>query len=151
MRTEIVDSAKFPQFLRQCQGIRREIILIGGLSEHKLIEAATELDADYEVWCTDYKGPELADVFMGFNQMLCGWSFLWLDDDESNLSGLSLAQYYFAFAFSAIEIALGIVTGSVTFESEISSNDSMDHAAISAVCATKALAHAKHLLASNLK
>jgi hypothetical protein len=151
LRTEKLKTTVFPQFLRQCQAIRREIIVISGLSEHRLTEAATELDADYEVWCMDYQGPDLADVFMGFNQMLRDWSYPWPDESESGLNGLSPAQYYFAFAFSGIEIALGIVTGSLTFDAEISTNDSMDQAATSAFCATKALAHAKHLLASNLK
>jgi hypothetical protein len=151
MRTEKLKTTVYPRFLRQCQAIRREIIVISGLSEHRLTEAATELDADYEVWFMDYQGPELADVFMGFNQMLCNWSYPWPDEVESSLNGLSPAQYYFAFAFSGVEIALGIVTGNMTFDSEISINDSMELAAISAICATKALAHAKHLLTSNPK
>lgn len=151
MRTEKHELAVFPRFLQQCQGIRREIIVISGLSEYVLTEAATELDTDYAVWCMDYRGPDLADAFMGFSQMLRDWSYPWPDEVESSLNGLSLAQYHFAFAFGEIEIAMGIVTGGLTFDSEISLNDSMDQAAISAICATKVLAHAKHLLSSNLK
>lgn len=71
MRTEKLESALSPQFLRRCQDIHHEIKFIGGLSEHKVTETATELDENYEVGCTDDKGPDLADAFIGFSQMLC--------------------------------------------------------------------------------
>lgn len=137
-----------PRLLEHCNGMRRDILVYSGLGEEALRDASTELAVDYEIWCSEYQGPDLADCFMGFGAMLRAWSFPWPDKDESSLNGFTIAQCYFGLAFSEIEYAIGIITGHSTTDGVICYG-SMDDAAVAAIGAAKALTHAKHRLVSN--
>lgn len=131
--------------VQQCEQMRRDVLFFSGLSEKALVDVWVELSVDYEVWCCDYKGPDLADAFMGFSEMLRGLRFSWDGEDESSLKGLTSAQYYFGLAYGQVVYAIGVLTGRPTLDGVIC-DGSIGSAAVSAICAAKALTHAKHLL-----
>ena len=129
---------------QHCNQMRREILFFSGLGETTLDEVSTELSVDYEIWCCDYKGPDLADAFMGFSEMLRGLSFSFDGDDESTFKGLTSAQYYFAWAYGQVQFAIGVITGRSTLDG-VFRDGSIGPAVVSAIGAAKALIHAKHL------
>lgn len=137
----------------RCLRIRQAIVTVSDVQEDVLRDASTELEADYEVWCSDYKGPDLADSVEGFGEMLREWHSPWPYIEESSLNGLTIAQFYFSWAYGEINDGIDILATrplrARTTESGACFFGSVDDAAVSAINAVKALMHAKHLLTSS--
>lgn len=122
--------------------IYHEAVFFSGMTADALSDAAFELGADYEFWCQDYNGPDLADHFSGIEAMLREWSFPWPQLEGSSLNELSPAQFYLALAFESVRCSLSILAA------HQEGGCTTDDAACESVTAAKALAHAKYLLAS---
>jgi hypothetical protein len=133
-----------PKLYENCCQIRREIITLIGLDEASLADVSLELGVDYELWCADYIGHDLADPFMGFCEMLRHWPSPWPFLNGSSLNGLTLAQFFLAWAFGSIECACSLLDNQVSFNG----GEPLEEAGCAAISATKALMRAKHLLGS---
>jgi len=136
-----------PKLHERCFQIRQEILSLSGLDDVTLDEVSTELGVDYDMWCADYRGRDLADSFMGFGEMLRDWPSPWPYSKGSCLNGLTLSQFFFAWAYGSIKDAFWLLREQA---GDAGANDfaSVDDAACSIISATKALTRAKHLLAS---
>jgi hypothetical protein len=153
MESNLVESCKsvkasnMPKLYGICSRIREEIRVLCGLNDSLLEEASTELGVDYDLWCADYAGPELADPFMGFCEMLRDPPCPWASIEESSLNGLTLAQFHLAWAFGCTECASWILDSS---SPGVPGDLSNDDAACLVNSATRALMHAKSLLGSSM-
>ena len=142
-------TTQLPRLHARCTELRREIVMLSGLTEAALDDASTEISTNYEIWCAGYKGPDLADPVMGFCEMLHQWPAPWPYNDESSLNGLTLAQFFLVQAYSDIEFSLAILGKRQTRSGLSCTGFVDDDAACSAVYAAKELTHAKGLLASS--
>lgn len=125
---------------------RSMILALSGLTAAQLDEAATELQIDYEVFLAEYKGPYLADAYIGFTEMLRQWS-PWERVDFSTLNDLTVAQAYLAWAWEQNGDANYCCSGKAA-DNGWSPADAIDCGIVSAVSAAKSLCHAKALMAS---
>ena len=124
---------------------RSMIMVLSGLSETALNDAATELSVDYELFLSDYRGPDPVDGYVGFAEMLRKWPIPWPTLDMSTLNGLTLAQFYFIWAWEENNVARFCLDGEAVangWEPE----EAMDAGVVAAVSAAKALVHAKFLM-----
>src|SRR5712691_6865156 len=129
---------------------RLMILVLGGLSDAVLADAAIELQVDYEVWCMDYSGPALPDAHVGFAEMLRQWPTPWEADKDSGLNGLTVAQFFFAWAWSQNDTARYCLDGHATtqewkpWEPAAAAKAGVN----AAISAAKSLAHARLLMAT---
>ena len=137
-------STTAPSLRAFCTNALKEVRQFSGIREDVLEQASGELQTAYEIWCMDYKGPDLEDPFAGFQEMLKEWEAPW-EPYDSSLDGLTLAQYYYLWAYGDAKSILGILGGwqMIGFGPDFSR---VDYSARHAISATKALMHAKHLL-----
>jgi len=140
-------SSSMPKLQESCFQIRREILSLSGLDEATLDEVSTELGVDYDMWCADYRGRDLADSFMGFCEMLRDWHCPWPYQNDSGLNGLTLAQFFFAWAYGNIECACWTLREQAGNSSAKGFATTYD-AACSVISANNALMRAKHILGS---
>lgn len=128
---------------------RLEILALTGLTEDVLEDSATELSVDYEVFCMDYRGPDLGNPFRGFQEMLRQWGAPWPEVDESSLNALTLPQYFLAWAWRENDSAKYCLDGkALAFkEGGWTPTSALSCGVIAATTAQKAIAHAKLLMA----
>ncbi len=135
-----------PVLYKQCINMRRDVLSVGGMSEAHLKDADLELSETYASWCYDYKGPDLADSYMGFCEMIRTEPLPWSYYEESSLNGLRLSQFHLVWAYSHIESALTSLGKRQENRDDLHARERADSAAVNAVIAAKALTHAKALV-----
>jgi hypothetical protein len=157
---------------------RSMILALSGLSAERLYDIAVELETDLGVFLLDYKGPYLVDDHAYLVEMLKQWPTPWdafdyaglselrlesLDRErmpsqptprsgpgEIGLNGLTLAQFFLAWAWRSNESAKQIL-GAEAFALEGSQTTALAAGIRAAVGAARSLAHAQALMASGDK
>lgn len=124
---------------------RSMILTLSGLSVAQLDDTALELEVDYELFCADYKGTYVADAHVGFSVWAHDLPSTWEGMEDSALNGLSMAQYFFAWAWAQNNAAMFCCGGKAVAQGW-SEADAMACGVVAAVSAAKSLCHAKALL-----
>lgn len=126
---------------------RTEILKLSGLSEQALDDAAEELQYDAEFFPKEYIGSESDDYFLGgFNERLRKSPAPWSVHKDSSLYGVTLPQYWLAWANNENNFALKLFDGKLTVNGG-TRNDVLEIAVGCTIAAHKAIAHAKMLMA----
>jgi len=139
------DQTTMPTLYSHAETLRQEIVMLSGLTADTMDEISSEIGLHYEMFLYEYRGPELADPFVHICQMLTDWPTPWSYLAESDLNGLTLAQFYLAWAYHE--------NGMLLFKPDICLKTSAaytpmsaDGAAFTAISATKAVMRAKQLM-----
>jgi hypothetical protein len=139
------NSQNFESLLTRCQQMRAESFLLSGLTEEELARAGNEARLIYEHWSSEYKGPDLPNLYIGFCKMLEDWPVPWQAYEESAVNGLTLVQYFLSYAFDASEQAIFLL------KERAYDLDSVDLAATQAIWAAMFLTKAKELAVTSGK
>ena len=130
---------------------RVAILKLSGLSEQALDDAAEELQCDAECFPKEYSGSEFGDYFLGgLNARLRKSPAPWSVNKDSSLYGLTLPQYWLAWANNENNFALKLFDGKLKIDGG-TRNDGLDFGVSCAIAAHKAIAHAKALMADGEK
>lgn len=87
------------------QFIRAEIIALSKLSVERLNSASYELEMKHGYFFHEYAGPIISDHFIAFQTMLKELKVPFSYKADSALNGLSLPEYYLAWAWQANKCA----------------------------------------------
>ncbi len=157
---------------------RSMILALSGLSAVRLDDIADELETDLGVFLLDYKGPYLVDDHAYFVEMLTQWPTPWVAFDYAGLyelelefrehegmpppptprkapdliglNGLTLAQFYLAWAWRSNECAKqSLDAEALALEGDQAS--AIRSGIRAAVSAARSLAYAQALMASGDK
>ena len=126
---------------------RNVLVMLSGLNEWQLADAATELQVDYEMFCMDYDGPYVPDSHIGFTEMLRNWGDPSIPDEWSSLNGLTEPQLFCCWAWNQNEMAEFCLDGKAVANGWKSA-DATECGEIAALSAAKSLAHARQLMAT---
>ena len=102
MNTTMIDGAIYDQIHKD---MALMILTLSGLPGSAIVEAGTALQVDYEMFGAEYRGPFLPDAYIGFIAMLRHWDIPWPGNEDSGLNGLTLAQFYSAWAWAQNDVA----------------------------------------------
>lgn len=122
---------------------RALILALANVGLPVLERRAFELALHYDTFLSIYDGPYLGDSHIGFATMLRTWRTPWPSVEGSVLNGLSLIDFYLAWAWSENAAAQRY-----SAEANAGAADAMHEAVVTAVSAAKSLAYAKVLLAN---
>ena len=126
--------------------MRMMILCLSGLTEEALEDAAIELETDYEVFLSDYRGQYLIDAHVGFLEMLRQWGAPFPYLEESCLNELTLPQYFLAWAWNENNSARYCLGQGAIAHGREPSNE-IECGVVAAISAVKSLCHAQLLLA----
>jgi hypothetical protein len=125
---------------------RSMIFVLSGVTAPDLEDMATELQADYELFICDYRGPYLPDAHVGFAEMMRHWPTPWAVEG-SCLNDLPLPQFFLAWAWNQNEIARYLLDGE-SITSGWAPRDAVKCGVVAAISAAKSLSHARLLMAT---
>jgi len=101
-----MDNSHIPEYYEPVyQFIRAEIIALSKLSEERLDSASYELEMKHGYFFHEYAGPKISDHFIAFQIMLKELKVPFSYKEDSALNGLSLLEYYLAWAWQANKCA----------------------------------------------
>lgn len=141
-----VPSPRMPYLYDRCARIHQDIVKLSAMTEDQLADACVELQEYVNVWHSDHKDFDPNDPFVAFRRMLDDWAIPWPASENSELNGLTLAQFYVARAYGYCETALAGLTQRPKRGSFDKPCFDEDDAACFALYAAQGLAHAKMLL-----
>lgn len=125
--------------------IRRDILILSGLSPARLVGIAIELPVDYDVWCAYYPDRVLTNTYVGFCEMISDWTFPISLDFDTALNGLNRAQCLFGWAYFQCQLAYDLLSGTEHID-DLPYQKNADHAGCLLVRAAQAVQAGKTAL-----
>jgi hypothetical protein len=126
---------------------RAQILAFSGMKPAALDDAAFDLQVQHSLFAAQIHGPQPVDEFASFRAMFEFWPLPWKPEPDSALAGLTVAQFFFAWAWALSEWAKNLLDG-VAVADGMAPDEALATGLRAAVSTAQSLLHAKSLLGS---